>query len=92
MQQAGGIMIWEISQDATGSASLLTAISNVVKGLAFSNPIIEKKEAGKFYFENTMASDYAGAAGTSGFFSLGSAIINESKLKRRNSLFAQSLV
>lgn len=32
LQSAGGVMIWELSQDATGTKSLLTAISEVVKG------------------------------------------------------------
>lgn len=35
IQNAAGVMIWELSQDATGSKSLLTAIDQVVKG---SNP------------------------------------------------------
>jgi chitinase len=90
--QAGGVMIWELSQDATGSASLLTAIDNVVKGLAFANPIIEKKEAGRFYFENTMASDYAGAAGTTLSAILSPSVINEPRLKRRNRSFTNALV
>ncbi|TDO73304.1 putative secreted protein (Por secretion system target) [Flavobacterium chryseum] len=32
IQNAGGVMIWELSQDATGSKSLLTAVDQVVKG------------------------------------------------------------
>ncbi|WP_395834744.1 glycosyl hydrolase family 18 protein [Archangium violaceum] len=32
LQRGGGVMIWDISDDATGSASLLTAISQVVGG------------------------------------------------------------
>ena len=35
VQNAGGVMIWELSQDATGAKSLLTAVDQVVKG---SNP------------------------------------------------------
>jgi len=35
IQNAGGVMIWELSQDATGSKSLLTAINQVITG---SNP------------------------------------------------------
>jgi len=35
IQNAAGVMIWELSQDATGSKSLLTAVDQVVKG---SNP------------------------------------------------------
>ncbi|TDW47986.1 putative secreted protein (Por secretion system target) [Flavobacterium sp. 270] len=35
IQNSGGVMIWELSQDATGSKSLLTAVDQVVKG---SNP------------------------------------------------------
>ncbi|WP_459640652.1 glycosyl hydrolase family 18 protein [Flavobacterium sp. CGRL2] len=35
IQNAGGVMIWELSQDATGSKSLLTAINQVISG---SNP------------------------------------------------------
>jgi GH18 family chitinase len=90
-QQAGGIMIWEISQDATGSASLLTAIDNVVKGLAFNLWNVNEKEQGKFYFENTMASGYAGPAGTLSL-ALSPSVINESRLKRRNRVMANSLV
>lgn len=33
MQEAGGIMIWEISQDTEGQTSLLNAINDVVKGI-----------------------------------------------------------
>jgi GH18 family chitinase len=91
MQQAGGIMIWEISQDATGNASLLTAINNVVKGLAFINPILDHKEAGKFYLENAMAADYS-TEGSTAFLTMGSALVNESKSRRKHSLFASSLV
>jgi chitinase len=32
IQNAGGVMIWELSQDATGSKSLLTAINQVITG------------------------------------------------------------
>ncbi|MGO4771829.1 glycosyl hydrolase family 18 protein [Flavobacterium sp. W22_SRS_FK3] len=32
IQNAGGVMIWELSQDATGSKSLLTAVNQVVTG------------------------------------------------------------
>ncbi|WP_281232956.1 glycosyl hydrolase family 18 protein [Flavobacterium gelatinilyticum] len=32
VQNAGGVMIWELSQDATGSKSLLTAINQVITG------------------------------------------------------------
>nr|WP_294922824.1 glycosyl hydrolase family 18 protein [uncultured Flavobacterium sp.] len=32
IQNAGGVMIWELSQDAVGSKSLLTAVDQVVKG------------------------------------------------------------
>jgi chitinase len=35
IQNAGGVMIWELSQDATGSKSLLTAVNQVITG---SNP------------------------------------------------------
>jgi GH18 family chitinase len=35
IQNAAGVMIWELSQDATGAKSLLTAVDQVVKG---SNP------------------------------------------------------
>ncbi|MFC4478538.1 glycosyl hydrolase family 18 protein [Flavobacterium chungangensis] len=35
IQNAAGVMIWELSQDATGSKSLLTAINQVITG---SNP------------------------------------------------------
>lgn len=35
IQNAAGVMIWELSQDATGSKSLLTAINQVISG---SNP------------------------------------------------------
>lgn len=35
IQNAAGVMIWELSQDATGTKSLLTAVDQVVKG---SNP------------------------------------------------------
>jgi chitinase len=35
VQNAGGVMIWELSQDATGSKSLLTAVNQVITG---SNP------------------------------------------------------
>ena len=41
MTSAGGIMIWELSQDAVGTYSLLSAIYNTVKGLAV-NSVIEK--------------------------------------------------
>jgi hypothetical protein len=92
MQQAGGVMIWELSQDATGSASLLTAINNVVLGLAFTIPLNDTKEQSKFYFENTLASEHAGTARTDMFNSLGSAIMNESREKRRNSPLTHSLV
>jgi GH18 family chitinase len=93
LQQGGGIMIWELSQDATGSASLLTAIDNVVKGLAFNPKNITEKEQGKFYFENATASGYAGAAGFSLSFALSPSLINESKLKRRSRVvIANSLV
>ena len=34
MSSAGGIMIWELSQDAIGTYSLLTTIYNTVKGIA----------------------------------------------------------
>ncbi|MBF4516794.1 carbohydrate-binding protein [Flavobacterium sp. ANB] len=32
IQNAGGVMIWELSQDATGSKSLLTAVNQVITG------------------------------------------------------------
>ncbi|PTL77347.1 chitinase [Vitiosangium sp. GDMCC 1.1324] len=32
LQRGGGVMIWDISDDATGSASLLTAIAQAVQG------------------------------------------------------------
>ncbi|UTN03325.1 glycosyl hydrolase family 18 protein [Flavobacterium bizetiae] len=32
IQNAGGVMIWELSQDATGAKSLLTAINQVITG------------------------------------------------------------
>ena len=32
IQNAAGVMIWELSQDATGAKSLLTAVDQVVKG------------------------------------------------------------
>jgi chitinase len=32
IQNAGGVMIWELSQDATGSKSLLSAINQVITG------------------------------------------------------------
>jgi len=35
IQNAGGVMIWELSQDATGAKSLLTAVNQVITG---SNP------------------------------------------------------
>lgn len=35
---AGGVMIWELSQDATGSKSLLTAIDQVVKATVINTP------------------------------------------------------
>lgn len=35
VQNAGGVMIWELSQDATGAKSLLTAVNQVITG---SNP------------------------------------------------------
>lgn len=35
IQNAGGVMIWELSQDATGAKSLLTAVNQVISG---SNP------------------------------------------------------
>jgi len=35
IQNAAGVMIWELSQDATGSKSLLTAVNQVITG---SNP------------------------------------------------------
>ncbi|MCC9065516.1 glycosyl hydrolase family 18 protein [Flavobacterium piscisymbiosum] len=35
IQNAGGVMIWELSQDAVGSKSLLTAVNQVITG---SNP------------------------------------------------------
>lgn len=35
IQNAGGVMIWELSQDATGSKSLLNAVNQVITG---SNP------------------------------------------------------
>ncbi|HSZ71929.1 MAG TPA: glycosyl hydrolase family 18 protein, partial [Cytophagaceae bacterium] len=45
MQNGGGIMIWEISQDATGSKSLLTAINQVI--VANSNPVPDNLAKGK---------------------------------------------
>lgn len=32
IQNAGGVMIWELSQDATGAKSLLTAVNQVITG------------------------------------------------------------
>ncbi|OXG08983.1 putative secreted protein (Por secretion system target) [Flavobacterium araucananum] len=32
VQNAGGVMIWELSQDATGAKSLLTAVNQVISG------------------------------------------------------------
>jgi GH18 family chitinase/aryl-phospho-beta-D-glucosidase BglC (GH1 family) len=45
IQNGGGIMIWEVTQDATGSNSLLTAINQVV--VANSNPVPNNLAKGK---------------------------------------------
>ncbi|MDB5257891.1 MAG: glycoside hydrolase family 18 [Chitinophagaceae bacterium] len=45
IQNGSGIMIWELSQDATGSKSLLTAINQVVT--ANSNPVPDNLAKGK---------------------------------------------
>jgi GH18 family chitinase len=91
MQQAGGIMIWEISQDATGAASLLSAINNVVTGLAFIHPLINQNEVGPLYPENATAFDFSGA-GTSGLPGLVSEVKVMFNLKRRKREFENSQV
>ncbi|MFL5729210.1 MAG: glycosyl hydrolase family 18 protein [Cytophagaceae bacterium] len=41
LNNAGGIMIWELTQDATGSKSLLTAIDDIIKSsINNTNPVV----------------------------------------------------